>query len=231
MLDSFKLHFQGFGPLTGEDFFTLVQIVLDHLGDGFIVCQVSDDTGHIRISGKLTGFLAAVAGHDLIAAILTGTDDSGLGNALVLDAGHHSPHFFIIPNLKGMVLEGVEFIQLDIDDLLLAPAWCILRLFRFLRSGSGLHRWSRFFSGSFLTVFSGFCAGALGFGAAALSLSAFGGRPRRFGCSGSLGFSSAFFGVSGCFSGFSTFAGSGFSPLGAAARSSTFFSFIISAKL
>ena len=44
-----------------------------------------------------------------------------------------------------MVLEGVEFIQLDIDDLLLAPAWCILRLFRFLRSGSGLHRWSRFF--------------------------------------------------------------------------------------
>ena len=46
---------------------------------------------------------------------------------------------------KRQVLEGVEFIQLDIDDLLLAPAWCILRLFRFLRSGSGLHRWSRFF--------------------------------------------------------------------------------------
>ena len=34
-----------------------------------------------------------------------------------------------------------------------------------------------FFSGSFLTAFSGFCAGALGFGAASLSLSAFGGRP------------------------------------------------------
>ena len=51
--------------------------------------------GSIRISGKLTGFLAAVAGHDLIAAILTGTDDSGLGYALVLDAGHHSPHFFM----------------------------------------------------------------------------------------------------------------------------------------
>ena len=63
-IDSFKLHFQGFGPLTGEDFFTLVQIVLDHLGDGFIIRQVSDDTGHIRISGKLAGFLAAVAGHD-----------------------------------------------------------------------------------------------------------------------------------------------------------------------
>ena len=33
----------------------------------------------------------------------------------------------------------------------------------------------------------------------------FGGRPRRFGCSGSLGFSSAFFGASGCFSGLSDF--------------------------
>ena len=146
MLDGLKLHFQGFGPLTGEDFFTLVEIVLDHLGDGFIIRQVSDDTGHIRIPGKLAGFLAAVAGHDLIAAILTGTDDSGLGHALVLDAGHHSPHFFIVSDFKGMVLEGVELVQLDIDDLLLAPAWCILRLLGSLRSGSGLYRWSRFFS-------------------------------------------------------------------------------------
>lgn len=87
-----------------------------------------------------------------------------------------------------MVLEGVEFVQLDIDDLLLAPAWSILWLFGSFRSGSGLYRWSRFFSGSFLTAFSGFCAGALDFGAASLSLFAFGGRPRRFGCSGSLGF-------------------------------------------
>ena len=47
VLDSFKLHFQGFGPLTGEDFFTLVQIILDHLGDGFIIRQVSDD-GNVR---------------------------------------------------------------------------------------------------------------------------------------------------------------------------------------
>ena len=44
-----------------------------------------------------------------------------------------------------MVLEGVELVQLDIDDLFLAPAWCILRFFVFLRSGSGLYRWSRFF--------------------------------------------------------------------------------------
>ena len=77
VLDGLKLHFQGFGPLTGEDFFTLVEIVLDHLRDGFIVRQIANNTGHIRISGKLAGLLAAVAGHDLIAAILTGTDDSG----------------------------------------------------------------------------------------------------------------------------------------------------------
>ena len=117
-----------------------------------------------------------VAGHDSLA-ILTGTDNSGLGHALVLDAGHHSSHFFIVPDFKGMVLEGVELVQLDIDDLFLAPAWSILRFFGFLRSGSGLYRWSRFFSGSFLTAFSGFCAGVLGFGAAALSLSAFGDGP------------------------------------------------------
>ena len=87
---------------------------------------------------------------------------------------------------------------------------------------------SVFFSGSFLTAFSGFCAGALDFGAASLSLFAFGGRPRRFGCSGSLGFSSAFFGASDCFSGFSAFCrGQAFSPPGATARSSAFFSFII----
>ena len=145
MLDGLKLHFQSFGPLAGEDFFTLVQIVLHHLRDGFIVRQVADDTGHIRISGKLAGLLAAVAGHDLIAAILTGTDDSRLGNALVLDAGHHSPHFFIVPDLKGMVLEGVELIQLDIYDLFLATAGSLLRPLGFLRSGSGLHRGSRFF--------------------------------------------------------------------------------------
>ena len=44
-----------------------------------------------------------------------------------------------------MVFEGVEFVQLDIDDLLLAPAWSILRLIGFLWSGSGLYRWSCFF--------------------------------------------------------------------------------------
>ena len=53
----------------------------DHLRDGFIVRQIANNTVHIRISGKLAGLLAAVAGHDLIAAILTGTDDSGLGHA------------------------------------------------------------------------------------------------------------------------------------------------------
>ncbi len=144
--------------------------------------------GHIRISGKLAGLLAAVAGHDLIAAILTGRTIAGWVTPFVLDAGHHSPHFFIVSDFKGMVLEGVELVQLDIDDLLLAPAWCILRLLGPFGAEAACTVGAAFFSGSFLTAFSGFCAGALGFGAAALSLSAFGGRPRRFGCSGSLGF-------------------------------------------
>ena len=124
---------------------------------------MEDDTGHIRISGKLTGFLAAVAGHDLIAAILTaGRTIAGWVTPLSLDAGHHSPHFFIIPDFKGMVLEGVEFVQLDIDDLLLAPAWSIPLAFRAgFRAGAACIVGAVLFSGSFLTAFSGFCARGL----------------------------------------------------------------------
>src|SRR5699024_2132826 len=45
-----------------EDFLPLVRIVLPHPHDGFIVRQVTDDTEHISISGKLAVLLAAVAG-------------------------------------------------------------------------------------------------------------------------------------------------------------------------
>ena len=72
-------------------------------------------------SGQL-GLLAAVAGHDLIAAVLTGPYNGGLGDALVLDAGDHSPHFLVVADLEGMVLEGVELGQLQVDDLLVPPA-------------------------------------------------------------------------------------------------------------
>ena len=113
-----------------------------------------------------------------------------------------------------MVLEGVEFVQLDIDDLLLAPAWSILWLFGSFRSGSGLYRWSRFFLRFLFDRLFRFLCGSFGLRGCVLVLICFRGRPRRFGCSGSLGFSSAFFGASGCFSGFSAFAGSGFSTPG-----------------
>ncbi len=78
------------------------------------ICQVTDDTGHIRKARKLAGLLAAVARHDLIAAVLPGADNSGLGHALVPDAGHHSLHFLIVADLEGVVLEGMELGQLDI---------------------------------------------------------------------------------------------------------------------
>ena len=45
-----------------EDFLPLVRSVLPHPRDGFIVRQVTDDTEHISISGKLAVLLAAVAG-------------------------------------------------------------------------------------------------------------------------------------------------------------------------
>ncbi len=50
------------------------------------------------------------------------------------------------PDLKGMVFEGVELVQLDIYDLFLATAGSLLRSLGFLRSGSGLHRWEPLFS-------------------------------------------------------------------------------------
>ena len=40
--------------------------------------------------------LTMVAEYNLIAAILTGANDSGLGLALVLGAGNHRPHFLIV---------------------------------------------------------------------------------------------------------------------------------------
>ena len=46
VLDGLQLHFQGLGPFTRQDIFTLVGIVLHHLRDGLLVCQVTDDTSH-----------------------------------------------------------------------------------------------------------------------------------------------------------------------------------------
>ena len=119
MLDGLQLHFQGLGPFTRQDIFTLVGIVLHHLRDGLFVCQVTDDTRHIHEARKFAGLLAAVARHDFIPAVLTGTDDGRLGHALIPDAGHHSLHFLVITDLEGMIFEGVEFGQLDINNLFL----------------------------------------------------------------------------------------------------------------
>ena len=119
MLDSLQLHFQGLGPLTRQDIFTLVGVVLHHLRDSLLVRQVTDDTGHIREARKLAGLLTAVARHDLIAAVLTGTNNSGLGHALVPDAGHHSLHFLVITDLERMIFEGVEVRQFQVNNLFL----------------------------------------------------------------------------------------------------------------
>ena len=119
MLDGLQLHFQGLGPFTRQDIFTLVGIVLHHLRDGLFVCQVTDDTRHIHEARKFAGLLAAVARHDFIPAVLTGTDDSRLGHALIPDAGHHSLHFLVITDLEGVIFEGVELGQLDINNLFL----------------------------------------------------------------------------------------------------------------
>ena len=96
-----------------------------------------------------------------------------------------------------MVLEGVELVQLDIDNLLLAPAWCILRLFGFLRSGSGLHRWSRFFLRFLFDRLFRFLCGSFGLRGCVLVLICFRGTApalRRFRLFGLFLFSLSLFG-------------------------------------
>ena len=59
--DGFQLHLQSLGPLTRQDIFTLVGVILRHLRDGLFIRQAADDAGHIREARKLAGLLTAVA--------------------------------------------------------------------------------------------------------------------------------------------------------------------------
>lgn len=84
----------------------MAEVVIRHGEDGFIVRHVADDTRHIRKSGKLACPLAAVACDDLITAILTGTHQRGLIDARRLDRLHKPLHLRIVPDTKGMILNG-----------------------------------------------------------------------------------------------------------------------------
>ena len=80
-----------------------------------------------------------MAGDNLIAAVLPWPDDGRLGHALVLHTGDHCIHFFVIADLEGMVLEGVELGQLQVDDLFVtAPDLCPDRL---RQSGFSIFHW------------------------------------------------------------------------------------------
>ena len=96
----------------------MAEVVIRHGEDGFIVRHVSDDTRHIRKSGKLACPLAAVACDDLIAAILAGTHQRRLIDACRLDRLHKALHLRIVPDTKGMIFERVQIRQVEINDLL-----------------------------------------------------------------------------------------------------------------
>lgn len=75
----------------------------------------------LGILARLALHLTAVAGYNLIAAILPRQGDSRLGCALVLDAGNHRTHFLILLPLKREVLKSVEYVLFDIEDLTSQP--------------------------------------------------------------------------------------------------------------
>ena len=118
MLDGLHLHFERLRLFRGQNALTVAEVVIRHGEDGFIVRHVSDDTRHIRKSGKLACPLAAVACDDLIAAILTGTHQRRLIDARCLDRLHKPLHLRIVPDTKGMIFERVQIRQVEINDLL-----------------------------------------------------------------------------------------------------------------
>ena len=118
MLDGLHLHFERLRLFRGQNTLTVAEVVIRHSEDGLIVRHVTDDTRHIRKSGKLACPLAAVACDDLIAAILTGTHQRGLIDARRLDRLHKPLHLRIVPDTKGMIFERVQVRQIEIDDLL-----------------------------------------------------------------------------------------------------------------
>lgn len=100
----------------------MAQIIVRHGEDGLVIRHVADDTGHIPIPGQFAGLLAAVACHDLITTFLAGADQGGLVYAASLDTLHQGLHLRVIPHLEGVILKGVEFGQIKIDNLLLDRA-------------------------------------------------------------------------------------------------------------
>ena len=93
---SFQLHFVRLRPFGGQDIFTL-DVAVHHEDGGGVIIHLTDDARQILKPHQLAAVPAPMSGDDLVAAVLTGTDDGGNENAVLPDAlrqlhGRTEPH-------------------------------------------------------------------------------------------------------------------------------------------
>ena len=79
---SFQLHFVRLRLFGGQDIFTL-DVAVHHEDGGGVIIHLPHDAGHGGKPHQLAAVPAPMSGDDLVAAVLTGTDDGGNENAVL----------------------------------------------------------------------------------------------------------------------------------------------------
>ena len=155
VLDVLHFQLQQGGQFAGERLIPLLIAVLHGLYR-LVVSHFPDDKGHFLQPGQLTTMMAAMARHDLITvAILFRAGKTRNHYAVCLDGRYRFLHFGVVPHLKRMGAECVEWMhfgKLQIDQLSFLhrtgrSGWLRRRLFR---GRSRIFGWGLFgFRGSF----------------------------------------------------------------------------------
>lgn len=114
-LDGVQLHLVRLGTFRGQDALAL-KVAVHHDDGGAVSVHVADDDRHGSQASQLTGVFTPVARDDLVTALLPGADKTGDNDAVFFYACCGFPHGFVIPDLKRMVRERMQFGQWDHDN-------------------------------------------------------------------------------------------------------------------
>ena len=117
MLQRLQLHPVCKRFLTGQDLLPL-EVGIDHNDGGLVVIQLPHQHRHGGLPCQLAPPLAAVARHQLIAALRSGPHDARNQYAILGDARRRLLHRLIVPYLERMPLERVQVRQRDVLDAL-----------------------------------------------------------------------------------------------------------------
>ena len=117
MLHRLQLHLIRERLFAGQQVLPLL-VAVHHDDGGRVVVQLPHHRGQGLQPRQLTGRLAAVAAEQLIAALRPGPGDGGRHHAVVQDAASHLPQLVVHLHAEGVVFEGVQLAQRDVDDLL-----------------------------------------------------------------------------------------------------------------